>query len=240
MPDRGTALAVALAVACIGNAGRADEPRIEDVLAAHPPRPDVACGFTVSFDVDDHAAARVQRFTPPNRWELLSEDGAPPSKDALQDHAFEAFAPPAEQLPGIRWRELVDPGGSSVVSEDADTLTFSFQPAVEAVGNQPATDDESDIAGKLRGLLTARKEDLQPMQLAIENTAPFAMVPTVQAQTVRRHWTFEQDPVAGVVVRSMELGGRFEMELAEQMVELDLRFEFSDYDCQRRGGLTTP
>ncbi len=232
MLDRRTKLAAILAVAWMGYAGLANEPRIEDVLAAHPVRPDVACAVTVAVSLGDQALARVERFTPPDRWELLSDHGQPPSAEALQDYALGIPMRDSAHLPSEPWREFIDSETSSIASEDADTVTFAFQPAEEALGEPADSDEEREVAGKLRGSLRVRKADLLPLRLAIENTARFVMMPTVEAYEVRRLLTFAEDPAAGVVVRSMEAAGRFRMQITDEMVEIDLRVDYSDYDCQ--------
>lgn len=216
---------VLAAASCIANAGLADALGIEDVIAAHPPRPDVECSYTTtSTSSDDYPGeVRVERFTPPDSWELLTVNGKAPTAEALEDYAGEA-----EQRGGQRnapadndLSELIKIETAAVLSEDADTVTFSFQTKMRP----------EKMADKVRGTLTVRKNDLLPLEFGMENTAPVSPAPTVKLQELHLRTTYTQDAATGaVLLGSMDMAMRGKMLVFKKM-QSETRIGFSDYDC---------
>ncbi len=214
--------AFAAAAICIEAAAA---PNIEDVIAANPPRPDIECSYaTTSTSSDDYPGeVRVERFTPPDGWELLTVNGEAPSAEALADYAGEAEQRRGQRgAPGdIGLSELIKTETAAIANEDAETVTFAFETKMRP----------EKMADKVRGTLTVRKDGLLPLEFAMENTEPISPAPTVKLQEFHLRTTYARDAATGaVLLRSMDMAMRGKMLVIKKM-QSETRIELSDYDC---------
>ena len=220
-----------LATVAAAGAFAAPGPRIEDFFAANAPREDLLCSFTTTATSTEYPGEiRVERFTPPDHWELLTVNGEPPSADALGDYAEDA----EERLSQRRSPEemdfasMIQPKTATVQDEDADTVVFAFTPRVQSRGEGGGR----DLGEKMRGTLTVLKDGLRPLRLHIENTEPISPAPTFKFTVFRQDMTFAFDPAVGAsFVKSMEfaMSGKA---LVFKKMNTETRIAFDDLDCR--------
>ena len=231
-----------LGVVALPTFGNEDSARLAAVLTANPPRDEVVCSYTStttdSENPDDvftvrHVADEASTADAPSgSLQLLAVNGERPSAEALAEFEAETEERPRGAEPVVFDLPEEIFGSMRLAEEDANTLTFAFEPDFGA--------DEAEMEGKMRGLLVVGKPDLRPRRMTIVLTEPFSPAPTVKVSEFRQEMAFVLEPATNATVMSemaMTVRGRA---LVFKKVENDVRVTFGDFDCHDAAAATNP
>ncbi|GAN00453.1 hypothetical protein U91I_04119 [alpha proteobacterium U9-1i] len=184
-------LVLSLSVAALCGASALAQPSATALLAS-------AVGATQSAKADYAFDFHLRTAT--QGWRARFEPGADPrlrlvspSRDQLNANSQRAFDNLAEQLDGVSWcaSEGMDRVTDvSLMREDADTATYSFQPTRESIRGATAR----QFADRLRGEVTITKIDPDVTHLRVFAPAPFSPLPLTQLQSFNLEITCQVAP----------------------------------------------
>ena len=215
-----------LGLAAMPASAEDDAARFAAVLAANPPREDVACSYTsVSASSEYAEGTRTESYSVRDGWRLVAVNGLPPTAEALAE--YDAEASEREEGGQIAFDlaavAAAAPGSVRIGAEDAETVAFSFAPTFE---------NAEEMAEHMRGTLIVGKGDLRPQRLILTLRGTFSPAASVKVSEFRQEMTFVVDAATNATLLAEMVMSMRGKAFVFKKIEEDLRMTFSDFDCR--------
>ena len=198
--------------------------QFQRVVDENPPLdPSISCSYLASSQFEGRAIQ--ENHTQKYGWRLLSVDGKPPSASDLKDYRKRARERERRVHPTkFDLSVLAREGSIEIISENFETLTFSFSVNPMDRGNNMA------LVGRLHGILVVNKESLKPLRLVIENKEPISPIATMKIEKFRQEMTFSMNhKLPGPLVEEMRFVFRGRFLIKRFNNERSVRY--SNYEC---------
>lgn len=199
--------------------------QFQRIVDENPPLDsNISCSYMASSQFEGRLIE--ERFAEKDGWRLLSVDGGKPSASDLKDYGKRARARERRAHPAkFNLSVLAREGSIEIISEDFETLTFSFSV------NPMERNDSMDLGDRLHGILVVNKETLKPLHLVIENKEPISPIAAMKIEKFRQEMTFSMNhALPGPLVEEMRFvfRGRFLIKRFDN----DRSVRYSNYDCK--------
>lgn len=116
-------------------------------------------------------------------WQLLTENGEPPSEKQLRKYHDEKDEQRENDKDNNRFQRLAAPGSIKLLEEDDTTASYSFAPL-------PESEDDKKILDRLNGKLVVSKNGPYVASFEMTNTDTLKVAPLVKLHKMRISMNF--------------------------------------------------